>query len=150
MNLAVPQVLGHVIDVVLKDYLLDAEGLAEDFGFSVNQLLLSGVRSCPSHFLNLIIGSECKTKFGSEVLRQIPGFISYTRTTLLCDCAEFNSPCWCDEETWMLDLDASLHPHGLLIPQTDEKGRAISLLVMRDRNDAKPFVLRTRTLEVDA
>ena len=147
MNNCVPLVLGYVVDVVLKDYLLNAEALADEWDSSVGDLLRLGVRSVPSQVLNLILGSECLAKFGSEILRTTPGLISVSRTLLLCECREYDRPCWCSEPAWLLDLDPQLHPHGLMLPETDQKGRAIGLWIFRNSKDENYFRLRDRKRE---
>ena len=141
------KVYGFVVDEMLKGYLFDADDLAYEWDRTPTELLLAGVRSIPGNVMNLLIGSACVSKFGKTILKDIPGFISFSRSPLLCDCREFNSPCWCDAESWLLDLDPPLHPHGLLIPETDHLGRAVALRVFRNRKDPNGFLLRSRRKE---
>jgi len=145
MNAAqLARVYGYVIDQCLDGYLFDADFLAREWDTTEDELNVLGVRSVPSHVRNLCIGAACKKKFGSEVLAGIPGFKSFSRTTILCDCREFSQSCWCNEQSWILDIDPHLHPHGLLIPEVDQRGRAVGIRVLRNHKDPKGFILKSR------
>lgn len=124
-----------------KDSLRDVQ---RHFKYSTAEVENYQIRSVPSRPANIVIAGECLKKFGPARLLASGLFYSFSREGSICTCEDWSNTSECAREAWLLDVDGSIYPRGLLLPIRDSRGWYSDLLCFRNVQDKKPFVLKVR------
>jgi hypothetical protein len=140
-ELEIPAVIGWLVNNCLELWNDSAQDIEKHWGVSAKLAHRIGVRSVPGKFGNLLASQSCLENFGAEILLRSGLFYSVTNAKGFCDCLEWNQTCVCGIPSWRLDLDP--YPHGLIIPQTNQRGWFSHLKVFPHAR-ARSFTLRVR------
>jgi hypothetical protein len=126
-----------------------AQSIEKDWQLSSAEIDRLAIRSCPTHIGNLLTSASCLKRFGRDVLSQVPGFYSFTREGLPCNCLEWRDDCVCHLESWQLDIDPRLATRAFILPVRHHKYPLLfeSLRIFRHSRDEHGFLLKVRTEE---
>ena len=127
IKLAPPAVYGfwvHFCSNLRED---SAKDIEKTWGMSSDEAYGLGLRSCPTLPGNLVSSQACFERFGSEILKNVPGFFPSTREGDVC---------------WKLDIDPYLSRRGIILPVRNHRG-IVNLKVFPHVN-AHPFTLTVR------